>query len=89
VTAKSSSPRTLLRLGLPEPVVVETDAQGEPLRIDGRDVEAVRGRWIVEEGWWTDLPIRRRYVEAVLASGRLVTAYEDLVGGGWRLQPHG
>jgi hypothetical protein len=89
VTAKAASPRTLLRLGLPEPADVETDAQGEPVRIDGRSVEAVRGRWIVEEGWWTDQPIRRRYVEAVLASGRLVTVYEDLVEGGWRLQPHG
>src|SRR5690242_21459076 len=26
-----SSPRTLLRLGLPEPTAVETDAQGEPV----------------------------------------------------------
>jgi hypothetical protein len=89
VTAKAASPRTLLRLGLPEPAAVETDATGEPVRIDGRSVEAVRGRWIVEEGWWTDQPIRRRYVEAVLANGRLVTVYQDLVEGGWRLQPHG
>jgi hypothetical protein len=81
--------RTLLRLGLPEPVTVGTDARGDPQRVDGRAVEAVRGRWIVEEGWWTDQPIRRRYVELVLENGRLVTVYEDLVEGGWRLQPHG
>jgi hypothetical protein len=86
---RSPAARTLLRLGLPEPVDVETGDHDEPLRIGGRPVEAVRGRWIVEEGWWTDRPIRRRYVEAVLSSGRLVTVYEDLVEGGWRLQPHG
>jgi hypothetical protein len=84
-----TGPRTLLRLGLPEPVAVEVDGRGEPLRVGGRAVEAVRGRWIVEEGWWTDRPIRRRYVEAILAGGRLCTVYEDLVEGGWQRQPHG
>jgi hypothetical protein len=89
VTVPAAAPRTLLRLGLPEPVAVDVDVKGDPQHVGGRPVVAVRSRWIVEEGWWTDRPIRRRYVEAVLASGRLVTVYEDLEEGGWRLQPHG
>jgi hypothetical protein len=82
----SGTVRTLRRLGLPRPAEVEVDANGRPQRIDGRLVEAVRGHWVVEEGWWTDRPIRRRYVEAVVAGGRLVEVFEDLAGGGWHAQ---
>ena len=46
-------------------------------------VESIRERWIVEEGWWTDAPVRRAYVELVLADGGLAVVFEDLVGGGW------
>ena len=62
---------------------VETDAAGRPLRIDGRDVETIRERWIVEEGWWTDEPVRRAYVEAVLTTGALEIVFHDLRRGGW------
>ena len=51
---------SLQRLGVPRPVRAELGATREPVRVDGRRVEAVRGRWIVEEGWWTDRPVRRR-----------------------------
>ena len=78
---------SLYRLGMPRPVDVETDPDGTPARIDGRPVEAFRGRWVVEEGWWTDEPIRRRYVEAVLDGGRLVVVFEDLTRGTWFTQP--
>ena len=57
--------------------------EGRPLRIDGHAVEAIRERWIVEEGWWTHAPVRRAYVEAVLATGALVIVFRDLRGGGW------
>ena len=77
---------TLLRLGLPRPARVELDGLGFPARVDGRPVEAVLGSWIVEEGWWTDRPVRRRYVETALEGGRLEVVYEDLVEGGWRSQ---
>jgi hypothetical protein len=78
---------TLQRLGTPCPVRAETSAGGQPTRVDGRPVEAVRGRWIVEEGWWTDRPVRRRYLELLLDGGRLEVVYEDLREGGWYLQP--
>jgi hypothetical protein len=53
------------------------------VRLDDRPVESIRERWIVEEGWWTDTPVRRAYVELVLANGSLAVVFEDLVGGGW------
>ena len=73
-------PRSTLRaLGLPQPVAVRTAAHGLPVAVDGRPVEAVREEWRVEEGWWSDRPVRRRYLEVVLAGGRLAVLFEDLL----------
>ena len=74
---------TLRRLSLVQPAQVDTGPDGAPVRLDGRPVEQVRERWIVEEGWWTDAPVRRAYVELVLADGGLAVVFEDLIGGGW------
>ena len=71
------APRTLRTLAPAEPVRVEPGPDGLPQRVGDRLVEAVREEWRVEEGWWTDAPIRRRYVELVLVGGRLATLYED------------
>ena len=66
-----------------QPAQVEIDRDGTPLRLDGRPVDSIRERWVVEEGWWTDAPVRRSYAELVLADGGLAVVFEDLVGGGW------
>jgi hypothetical protein len=78
---------SLQRLGVPRLVRAELGPGGEPVRVEGRPVEAVRGRWIVEEGWWTDRPVRRRYLELLLDGGRLEVVYENLCEGGWYVQP--
>jgi hypothetical protein len=75
-----------LRLNLPRPCRVETAVDGTPLRVDGRAVESVRERWLIDEGWWTDTPLRRRYAEIVLDGGRLAVVFEDLRDGGWYRQ---
>jgi hypothetical protein len=49
-------------------------------------VEAVREDWVVEDRWWTDRPLRRRYFELVLADGRDIVVFHDLAGGGWLAQ---
>jgi hypothetical protein len=73
-------PRSTLRaLGLPRPVVVRIGPGDLPAAVDGRPVEAVREEWRVEEGWWSDRPVRRRYLEVVLAGGRLAVLFEDLL----------
>lgn len=75
-----SSDRRLVRgIGAlaPRPAAVEVDRDGLPARVDGRAVEAVREEWRVEEGWWTDRPVRRRYIEVVLEGGRIAVVFED------------
>jgi hypothetical protein len=78
--------RILGGLAEPRPTRVEATAQGVPLRVEGRAVESIRETWQVEEGWWTASPVRRRYHEVVIAGGRLLTLYEDLVAGTWHSQ---
>jgi hypothetical protein len=66
------------RLGLPVPVQVRADARGRPLTVDGRRVEAVRESWLVEDRWWTDAPVRRRYWEVVTGDGRCLVLFREL-----------
>jgi hypothetical protein len=51
--------------------------------VGDRRVEAVREEWVVEDRWWTDLPLRRRYFELVLAQGRNVVVFRDLIREAW------
>jgi hypothetical protein len=54
--------------------------------VDGRAVESVRESWLVEDRWWTDEPLRRRYWEVVDARGRNLVVFHDLRSGGWFAQ---
>ena len=66
-----------LRALVPRPTRVELGGDGLPQRVGGRAVETVREEWRIEEGWWTERPVRRRYLELVLADGRIAVVYED------------
>jgi hypothetical protein len=81
--AAATAPPTLRRLSLVQPAQVEVDPDGIPVRLDARRVDSIRERWVVEEGWWTDEPVRRSYAELVLEDGGLAVVFEDLAGGGW------
>ncbi len=50
-------------------------------------VAAVVDEWLVEDEWWR-APLARRYLRLLLADGRLLTLFADLVHGGWYLQPY-
>ena len=74
------------RLGLPRPARVCAGKRGEPEWVDGRRVEAIRESWVVEDRWWTESPLRRRYWELVTERGRNVIVFRDLDLGGWYAQ---
>ena len=57
---------------------VRPTADGRPLAVDGRAVDAVRESWLVEDRWWTDAPLRRRYWEVVTTRGDLVVLFREL-----------
>lgn len=78
-----SGPR---RLAEPRAATVRAGTGGQPERVDGREVEAVRESWLVEDRWWTDRRVRRRYWEVVTSCGRNVVVFRDLDGGDWYAQ---
>jgi hypothetical protein len=54
--------------------------------VAGVAVDCVLEEWVVEDRWWTGLPVRRRYFELALVDGRNLSVFRDLVSGGWFLQ---
>jgi hypothetical protein len=75
-----SGPR---RLAVPRRVAVGADAGGHPQTVDERIVDAVRESWLVEDRWWTERPLRRRYWEVVTSCGRDEIVFQDLESGRW------
>ena len=73
----------LRRLARVDTARVVLGASGDPSHVDGRAVELIRERWIVEEGWWTDLPTRRSYLELLLVDGTLEILFHDLARQTW------
>ena len=71
------------RLNRPRRAHVRAGDDGRPSAVDGRAVEAVRESWLVEDRWWTDRPLRRRYWEVVTDDGRDVVVFRELLRGGW------
>jgi hypothetical protein len=74
------------RLNEPRRARVVADASGRPLEVEGRTVDAVRESWLVEDRWWTQQPLRRRYWEVVTVDGRDLVVFRELERGGWFAQ---
>ena len=74
------------RLSVPRRVEVRADPHGRPLAVGGREVEAIREAWLIEDRWWTGEPLRRRYWEVVTTDGRDVVLFDDRARGGWYVQ---
>jgi hypothetical protein len=72
----------LRRLGDPRPTPVRTGPGGAPVALGRSRVEAVREEWVVEDRWWAEAPLRRRYFEVILTDGRDVVVFCDLAGEG-------
>ncbi len=74
------------RIAEPRPARVNADRAGIPLQVDGRMIKAVRESWLVEDRWWTEQPLRRRYWEVVTACGRNVVVFHELEERRWYSQ---
>ncbi len=76
-------PRGPRRLAVPRRVAVLAAEDGHPIEISGLRVDAVRESWLVEDRWWTERPVRRRYWEIVTTCGRDEVIFQDLESGRW------
>ena len=79
----SGAPR---RLATARAARVRATRAGRPLEVDGQRIEHVRESWLVEDRWWTEQPLRRRYWELVSDGGRDLVVYHDLASGSWLRQ---
>ena len=70
----------------PRAIAVEATAGGTPVTVEGERVDAVTEAWLVEDGWWTEQPIRRAYWSLVTAAGRNLVLFHNLADGGWFAQ---
>ena len=57
-----------------------------PIQVEDVDVVAIREEWVVEDGWWTAEPVRRRYFELILIDGQDLTVFQSLPSGQWFAQ---
>ena len=82
------------RLNQPQPARVTLDSVRRPASVSWGARGAVRRAvvehvldcWYVDEGWWSDAPLRRMYYECQLAGGvRLIVVY-DLITQRWFVQ---
>jgi hypothetical protein len=72
---------------LNEPAAASVVADGDfPKAVNGTAVAAVREEWRVVDRWWTEEPVRRRYFEVVLVTGRNVVVFFDELSGKWYRQ---
>jgi hypothetical protein len=69
----------------PRPIRVVAPG-GTPSTVGGERVQALRESWLVEDRWWTERPLRRRYWEVVTVRGRNLVVFHDLRGGAWYTQ---
>jgi hypothetical protein len=51
--------------------------------VRGEPVAAIEESWRVDEGWWREDVVSRRYWRVALASERTVVIYRDLGDGRW------
>ncbi len=70
-------------LNLPRSANVRSASNGVPTNVDGRPIDSVRESWLIEDRWWTDKPLRRRYWELLSADGRNLVVFRDLQSGRW------
>jgi hypothetical protein len=65
------------RINKPWPVPVQVGPDGTPQAVGRLAVESIREEWLVEDGWWTQKPLQRRYFELVLEDGSDVVVFSE------------
>jgi hypothetical protein len=75
----------LRALNVPQPVTVQSDAEGIPQTVGDAPVEVVLESWRIDDEWWRS-PIMRRYVEVVLEGGGRLVLFEDMTTKTWFAQ---
>ena len=90
--AANSGPINYRAVGLPAPLEVTEDGWQQPVSValpasaPNRPmlrVASVDDRWQVDDEWWRERPISRRYYQVTTADGHRLTIFRDQTNGGW------
>jgi hypothetical protein len=85
------TPSALTPLNMPRPLAVTVDNTGIPVAVqhNGRTVTVteILDCWRIDDEWWRE-EISRRYYHLLLADGRRLSVFADLVAGGWYAQQY-
>ena len=93
VEDSGTSPRTdhLRPLNPPRPVQVVA-RNGHPVAVTTggrqRRVIEIQDTWRVDDEWWREVPVARRYYQLLLDGGAILTLYHDEVAGDWKTQSY-
>ena len=77
--------RSARRLNEPRPARV-LEREGVPTEVSRVAVALVREEWRVDDRWWTETPVRRRYFDVVLETGENAVVFRDELSGHWYRQ---
>ena len=92
-TGKAPGSGALRPLNTPKFLRVRADVEGHPVMVAHREAElqvlSVADHWRVEDEWWRDESISRSYYEVLVADGRRMTLYQDVVTTRWYEQRDG
>ena len=90
VTREASRTGPLRRLNTPVGIEVEENERHRPisLTLRGRRIKIVSidDLWEIDEEWWREKPIARRYYQVTTGDGRRIIIFRDLMEGGWCCQ---
>jgi hypothetical protein len=76
-------------LNAPQPLRMQTDAQGRVVgvqrhgRLTPRSIVAIQDHWRIDDEWWREHAISREYFELLLDDGTLLVVYHDLIAQAW------
>ncbi|MEX0817414.1 MAG: hypothetical protein WD027_08200 [Gaiellales bacterium] len=84
-TGDKGTARAARRLNEPRRALVVAE-YGLPASVERARVMVIREEWRVVDRWWAGEPVRRRYFEVVLETGRNAVVFHDELGDGWFAQ---
>ena len=88
-TRKALGAHALRPLGVSNALTVEAGTHGQPRSVQKpawnapRRVLGIQDAWRIDDEWWRDRPIARRYFCVQMEGDLLVTLYHDLAIDAW------
>ena len=90
-TGKTLRAHSYRQVNVPEPVEVEEDNSAYPQAVKTprrQAVTAIYDNWRIDDEWWRQEPVSRRYYEVQLASGERLVLYKDIAKDRWYRQSY-